>query len=312
MEILQRKWQGVVAACIALVLVAVSPQPAWAAESGSLVLVGGATGRQGSAVVDELLRRGYGVRALTRNPGSERAAQLAERGVEVVQGDYADRASLERALKGIDRFFYYSGFSLKEVEEGANVIAAAKAAGVRHLVYSSGAAAEPGVGMAGAAKMQIEEAIVASGVPYTVFRPVAFMENFDGQQKRFAKMGLVDSRAPDRELTFIAIRDIGFLVGEAFDHPDDWLGKAINIGSDSMTVAECAATFAKVMGRDVPYNRMPLEEYLEAMPKPLRPLFRWYEEQGYTADVAGLRSRYPGLLTLEAYLRSTGWENWQE
>jgi uncharacterized protein YbjT (DUF2867 family) len=291
---------------------AVSPHPLYAAESGKRVLVGGATGRQGTAVVDELLRRGYAVRALTRNPSSERAAQLADRGIEVVQGDYADPASLASALEGIDRFFYYSGFSMKEVDEGANVITAAKSAGVRHLVYSSGAAAEPGVGMAGAAKMQVEEAIVASGVPYTVLRPVAFMENFDGQQKRFATMGLVDSRAPDRELTFIAIRDIGFLVGEAFDHPDEWLGKAINIGSDSMTVTECAATFTEVMGRDVPYNRMPVEEYLETMPKPIRPLFRWYEEHGYKADVAGLRSRYPNLLTLESYLRATGWENWQE
>ena len=48
------------------------------------------------------------------------------------------------------------------------------------------------------------------------------------------------------------------------------------------------------------------------MPKPLRPLFRWYEEVGYTADVEGLRERYPGLVTLEEYLRATGWENWEE
>ena len=48
------------------------------------------------------------------------------------------------------------------------------------------------------------------------------------------------------------------------------------------------------------------------MPKPLRPLFRWYDEVGYTADVDALRKRYPDMLTLEQYLRATGWANWQE
>jgi len=57
---------------------------------------------------------------------------------------------------------------------------------------------------------------------------------------------------------------------------------------------------------------MPLEEYLASMPKSLQPLFRWYDEVGYTADVDGLRKRYPDMLTLEQYLRATGWANWQE
>lgn len=275
------------------------------------ILVGGATGRQGTAVVDELLARGYEVRGLTRKPDGKRAQALRDKGVEVVQGDYADPDSLLAAIDGIERMFFYSGRSANEVGEGENVVAAAKAAGIRQLVYSSGAAAEPGNGLEGAAKMQVELAIVESGVPYTVVRPVAFMENFDRQQARFAKNGMVDSRAPERMLAFIAIRDVGFLVGEAFDNPDEWRGVAVNIAGDEMTVAETAATFGRVMGREVPYNRMPLEEYLASMPKPLRPLFRWYDEVGYSADVDGLRKHYPKLITLEAYLRESGWEDWQ-
>jgi len=275
------------------------------------ILVGGATGRQGTAVVDELLARGYEVRGLTRKPDGTKAVALREKGVEIVQGDYGDPDSLRAAMAGIERMFFYSGFSRNEVEEGANVVTAANAAGIRQLVYSSGAAAEPGKGLQGAAKMEVELAIVASGVPYTVLRPVAFMENFDRQQARFAKNGMVDSRAPERMLYFIAVRDVGFLVGEAFDEPDEWLGVAVNIAGDEMTVAETAATFGRVMGREVPYNRRPLEAYLESMPKPLRPLFRWYDETGYSADVVGLRKRYPDLATLDAYLRTTGWEDWQ-
>jgi uncharacterized protein YbjT (DUF2867 family) len=282
------------------------------AANAETLLVGGATGRQGSAVVDELLARGYAVRAMTRSPDSESAQALRERGIEVVYGDYADPDSLVEATDGVTRMFFYSGFSRNEVEEGRNVIEAAKAAGIEQLVYSSGAAAEPGVGLAGSAKEQVELAILASGIPYTVLRPVAFMENFDRQQKRTANSGIVDSRAPDRQLCFIAVRDIGFFVGEAFDKPGDWLGKAVNIAGDCMTVEYYVATFSRVMGRPVTYTRLPLEEYLQSMPKPLRPLFKWYDEVGYTADVEGFRARYPSLLTLEAYLRTTGWENWQE
>ena len=268
--------------------------PALAAES-STVLVGGATGRQGGAVVTELLERGYSVRGLTRKPESKGALALQELGVEVVQGDYGDPQSLLAAMDGVDKVFFYSGFSANEVAEGQNVIDAAKTAGIRYLVYSSGAAAEPGVGVVGSAKAQVELAIVESGLPYTVFRPVAFMENFDRQQKRTAKMGIIDSRDVNRELHFIAIRDIGFLVGEAFDHPDEWQGKALNIASDSMTVQEYVDTYSLVMGREVTYTQLPLEQYLQSMPKPLRPLFRWYEEVGYEADVDGLRKRYPDL-----------------
>jgi uncharacterized protein YbjT (DUF2867 family) len=214
-------------------------------------------------------------------------------------------------MEGVSRVFFYSGFSRNEVAEGKNVIVAANEAAIDHLIYSSGAAAEPGHGIEGAAKMQVEIALVESGVPYTVFRPVAFMENFRGQQARTDKNGITDSRAPDRLLHFISIPDIGFLVAEAFDFPEQWKGVAVNIASDVMTVREYVDTYSKVMGREVAYNRQPLEEYLAAMPKPLRPLFDWYDKVGYEADVEELRRRYPNLITFEQYLRDTGWEDWQ-
>jgi uncharacterized protein YbjT (DUF2867 family) len=182
-------------------------------------------------------------------------------------------------MQGIERVFFYSGFSRDEVAEGSNFIAAAKASGIKHLIYSSGAAAAPENGLAGAAKMLVELEILDSGVPYTILRPVAFMENFDRQQARTLQNGIRDSRDPERMLHFIAIQDIGLLVAEAFENPGQWL--------------------------------LPLDEYLEMFPQPLRPLFRWYDEVGYTADVKGLREQYPQLMTLEQYLRATGWENWK-
>lgn len=282
-----------------------------AAAAPETILVMGATGRQGGAVVDELLARGYAVRGMTRSPQGKKARRLAERGVAVVQGDYRDPDSLRAALDGVHGAFYYSGLSQDELGEALNVIAAAGQAAIEHLVYSSGAAAEPGVGMPDAAKTRAELALRDSGVPFTVLRPVAFMENFDRQQRRTWKQGIIDSRAPDRIVCFIAIRDIGFFAGEAFAHPDEWLGRRVNIAGDRMTLAELTATFGAVLGRDVAYVRRPLEEYLQGFPAPLRPLFRWYDEVGYDVDAAGWRARYPRLTTLDAYLRRTGWENWR-
>ncbi len=298
-----RKWAGMMLSVLlmtALVACAVAP------AAPETVLVGGATGRQGAAVIDELLARGYRVRALTRKPDGRKAQALVRPGVEVVQGDYGDPASLTAALQGVRKVFFYSGFSNNELQEGLNVLAAAEAAGVRHLVYSSGAAAEPGKGLPGP-KTDIELAIVAGDVPWTVLRPVAFMENYSGQRQRIIERGITDSRAPERELHLIAVRDIGLFVGEVFDNPGRWQGVATNIAGERLTVAEHVAAFSRVIGAPIAYNRLPLEEFLATLPKPLRPLFRWYDEVGYTADVTGFRAEFPQLQTFEAWLRSNSW-----
>ncbi len=281
------------------------------ADESRIILVTGATGRQGGAVVDELLSRGYTVRGMTRKPQGKKAQRLAGKDIEIVPGDYNDPDSLLAAMRGAYGVFYYSGFSRNEVGEGINVIEAARVAGVKHFVYSSGAAAAPGKGMEGAAKMQVELELRDSGVPFSVIRPVAFMENFRGQQARTAEKGVVDSRDPDRLVYFIAIRDIGFFAAEAFDHPDAWLGRGEDIAGDQMSLAGLTATYSDVMGRDIEYVQLPLDEYLATFPPPLRSLFRWYDEVGYSVDTASLRKQYSKLITLEQYLRATGWEDWE-
>jgi len=280
------------------------------AYADSTVLVGGATGRQGNAVIEQLNERGYAVRCMTRKPEGKKAQRIRERCTEIVQGDYGDPVSLDAAMSGVDKVFFYSGFSMNELQEGKNVIAAAQKAGVQHVVYTSGAASEPGKGVAGSAKTEVELALVDSGVPFTVLRPVAFMENFDRQQKRTLEKGIFDSRAPERIVVFISIPDIGFFVGEAFDDPERWLNSSANIAADLMTVEEYVDTYRRVTGANIAYTRLPLDEYLEMFPKPLRPLFRWYEETGYESSASSLQTvidRYPNLTGLEAYLRATGW-----
>src|SRR5436309_13817371 len=110
------------------------------------ILVTGATGQQGGALARLLLERGQRVRAMTRKPDSPAARALTGRGAELAAGDFDDRASLERAMQGIDAVFVVAtpaeaGVEA-EIRQATTVADAAKAAGVRHLVYSSVANAD--------------------------------------------------------------------------------------------------------------------------------------------------------------------------
>ena len=116
------------------------------------ILVTGATGRQGGAVIRHMLPRGWKLRALTRNPNGYAARQLSRQGVEVVQGDLEDPGSLERAARGVYGIFsvqdyWVSGFK-REVCQGKNLADIAKKTGVAHFIYSSVGGAERNTGIA--------------------------------------------------------------------------------------------------------------------------------------------------------------------
>src|ERR1700745_3370111 len=116
-----------------------------------LVLVTGATGKQGGAVVEVLLTRGHQVRALTRDSASPAAKRLHEQGVEIASGDFTDHDSLVCAARGVDAVYAmstpYEQGAEKETAQGITITDAAKAAGVSHFVYSSVASANraPGI-----------------------------------------------------------------------------------------------------------------------------------------------------------------------
>src|SRR5258705_8034702 len=152
--------------------------------SGKLtVLVTGATGQQGGHLVRELIARGHSVRALTRKPESAGAAALAARGVTIVPGDFEDQGSLESAARGVDTLFAMatpleSGVNA-ETRAGINIVRAASAVGVSHLVYSSVAGADRASGVPHFdSKFEVEKEIRRSAVPFTIVAPVFFMENF--------------------------------------------------------------------------------------------------------------------------------------
>src|SRR5258707_11729314 len=106
-----------------------------------LVLVRGATGKQGGAVVEALLTRGHQVRALTRNTASPAANRLRQQGVEIAVGDFTHHDSLVRAARGVDAVYAmstpYEQGAEKEIAQGITITDAAKAAETAHITYSS-------------------------------------------------------------------------------------------------------------------------------------------------------------------------------
>src|SRR5258706_16436954 len=151
-----------------------------------IIAVTGATGQQGGAVARRLLTEGWKVRALTRDANKPAATELAAAGAEIVAGDMDNRAELDAAFKGVYGVFSVQNYWLPnvgfdgEIKQGKNVADAAKAAGVQHLVYSSVGSAHRGMGQKHFdSKWIIEQYIQSLDVPYTILRPVFFMENYN-------------------------------------------------------------------------------------------------------------------------------------
>ena len=147
------------------------------------ILVSGATGRQGGALLKYLLKGQWRVRALTRNPGGRAAAELAKTGVELAQGDMDDLESLKRAMKGVYGVYSVQDFwtvgARREVQQGKNMAEAARSAGVQHFLYSSVGGAERNSRISHwETKWEVENHIRKLGLPATMLRPAAFMENY--------------------------------------------------------------------------------------------------------------------------------------
>ena len=283
-----------------------------APEAAKIVLVTGATGTQGGAVARELIDRGYAVRGLTRNPDSERATALSELGIDVVKGDFDDAASLNAAMEGVYGVFavtnyWEHGFD-REVAHGKGLIDAAQKAAIKHFIFTSVAGADGGTGLSHFdSKAEIEVYLVNSGLDHTILRPVEFLDNLRYARDDIMSGHFVDPRDASKSHQWIAARDIGFFVGEAFDYPDIWVGAAENIAGVQMTLAEFVAALSEVTGVDVQYGQIDWDDYQIAQGAELTEMVRWFDNEGYSVDVAGLRSRYPGLTTLRDYLLTEGW-----
>jgi len=279
-----------------------------------LIVVTGATGKQGGAVARSLLDRGFRIRAFTRNPQKPEAQALAARGAEVVQGDMEeDRSAMERALEGAYGVFsvqnYWETGYDGEVQQGKTVADAAKAAGVEHFVYSSVGSAHRQTGLSHfESKWEVENHVRELDLRYTILRPVFFMQNWEMMRRMVLGGTLAQPLDPDKPFQQVAVEDIGAFAAIAFENPDRWIGREVDLAGDEPTMLEIAETFGRVIGREVSYYQVPWDQFEEQMGEEYAVMYRWFNDMGYEADIAALRQEYPELTTFERYLRAHGWE----
>ena len=275
-----------------------------------MILVTGATGKQGGAVARQLVARGSQVRALVRDRRKPAAQAIASLGIELVRGDLSDRASVEKALQGVTGVFSVQalGSVTDEVRQGILLADLSKAAGVNHFVYSSVAAAGEKTGIPHfESKWQIEEHIRKIGLPNTIIRPVFFMENWNYQRDSILSGTVGLPLDPVRKLQQIAVEDIGVFAAMAFTDPSQWIGRAIDIAGDDLSMLETANAFSEVLGRKVSYVQISWDKALETQGKELTVMFRWLNEVGFSFNIEELRKIHPGLRSLKDALIAQGW-----
>jgi uncharacterized protein YbjT (DUF2867 family) len=284
-------------------------------SQSKLVLVTGATGKQGGACVEALLTRGHQVRALTRNSASPAAKRLRERGVEIAVGDFTDHDSLVRAARGVDAVYAmstpYEQGAEKETAQGITITDAAKTAGVAHLICSSVASANRATGIGHFdGKYKVEKHLQQSGVSYTIVAPVFFMENLlEPWTLPSLRQGKLAMALPDsRSLQQIATADIGAFVATVIERENTVFGRRFEIAGDELTGEEAAAILSKVIGREVQYEGFP-SEVLRAQSEDMARMFEWFDSTGYAADIENLHRDFPEVKwhTFEEWARKQDW-----
>ncbi|MCH5583437.1 NmrA/HSCARG family protein [Shimazuella sp. AN120528] len=279
-------------------------------HTDKLILVLGATGQQGGAVLNHLVKAGWRVRALTRDKNSKKAKSLVQKNIEIVEADIENLPALNLAMQGVYGVFSVQPFEPidieKEVQMGINVADAAKKAGVEHFIYTSFEGAEEQAKFRDLAKWEIEKHIQSIGLPATIFRLPMFMENF----LTFTHYGLqngvyADATQPNIPVNLIAIEDIGVFVSLAFDHPNEYVGKTISLASDAVTPPNIAAAISRVSGTTITYKQIPMEA-LRKQDEEIAKVYDWINQGKSRVDLAYLRKLHPNLTTFDKWLDKKG------
>ncbi|WP_201377588.1 NmrA/HSCARG family protein [Ktedonobacter sp. SOSP1-52] len=275
-------------------------------RTDKIILVTGATGRQGGATARHLMAAGWHVRVFSRDRNSPAARALLQAGAEVVQGDNDDRASLRAAMKSV-----YGVFSIQfasyddEVRQGKNVAEVAKEVSVQHFVYASTAGAPDQARLRPFSKWAVEQHIQALKLPTTILRPTAFMDYIIGPTFGVPRGSFTSSFNPDVAVQLIAVDDIGAFVALAFEHPNFYVGKTLEIAGDALTPPQIAAAISRTIGRTLPSVHIPIET-LRQQNADAALAYDFVNKGGYQADIPTLRKLHPGLRDFATWLEKEG------
>ncbi|MDT5026935.1 MAG: hypothetical protein QOE61_3361 [Micromonosporaceae bacterium] len=275
-------------------------------DSSGTVAVVGATGQQGAATVDALLRRGMHVRALTRNTGSDAARALTDRGVTVVEADLEAPESIRNALSGAAMAFAMTTYdgpkgTEGEVANGKVIVDAAGDVELPFLVYSSVGGAERNTGIPHfESKRRIEEFLTGT-VPANFVRPTFFMENLLQLIARDGDQLIVRMPMPDGiPLQLISVRDIGNVASALLANADP-SAPPIEIAGDELTGSQIADAVGQRLGTSATFVEVPLDVLGDDQDR--KKMFKWFTTlPSYRADLGRTRELAPDVENLSTWL----------
>jgi len=235
-------------------------------EDTKKILITGATGNVGGAVLNHLTATDVDLRMLTRT--ESKAQALKDRGVEdVVVGDFLEPETLGPALEGVDTVFLLTPIDPQQVPQANNVIRAAKESGnepriVRLSVHQASHTAPTRISRQHA---QIEDELTSSGLPYTLLRPQSFMQNTLMVAPTVASEGKIYQPFKDGKLGMIDARDIGEVAAKVLAE-EGHEGKVYTLtGPAAISFYDVAETLSEELGKEVNYIEISLEAAKAAM-----------------------------------------------
>jgi uncharacterized protein YbjT (DUF2867 family) len=266
-----------------------------------MILVIGATGNQGGKLINQLMLSGtYTVRGMTRDLNTEKVKNLINTGVDMVEGTMDDVDSLKAAFNGVYGVFFVAigpESIEQEVTRGTNVVDTAKYAGVKHIVFSGVSGGNRKIGVPRfETKGAIESIIKESNIPYTIIRPVSFMDNFNREMDKIKSGRLSGILSPQKKQWFIAVQNIAEFAYASFDRPEEFIGKEIDLAGDVMNLTEVAEIFSTVLKTDIKYKYIE-ENDRERVPEYIKTMTKFYEAEGYSVDVQELKNEWDIPLT---------------
>lgn len=288
------------------------------------ILVVGATGKQGGAVINALLNFPsntttipFHILAVTRNTHSEKARSFASnQNITVVQGGLTIPSSIFEAHQPIYGVFCVTvpGKAGDEEKQAKSVIDAAIANNVQHFIFSSVDRGGPGVSDTNptqiphfASKHHIEEYLkdkAGTKMTWTILRPAAFMDNMAQgfMAKAFSSMW---SSVGDKPLQMVSCRDLGVFAAKAFADPEKYKGAALSLAGSELNVHQGRKVFRQTIGSDMPETWGFVGSGIRTMNGDLGSMFKWFRTNGYGADIEALRKDYPELQDFAKWLKES-------
>jgi uncharacterized protein YbjT (DUF2867 family) len=299
------------------------------------ILITGATGKQGGAVINALLAKDssdFLLLAVTRNRDSPAAKKLAAKSsiIKLIEGDLDSIPALFQAAKQaagtVPIWGVYSvqlsmgkGVTLEgEVRQGKGLIDESIKAGIKHFVYSS-------VDRGGDEKSWTDATVVPhfktkheiehhlrdstsngkSSMNWTILRPTAFMENLEPVFATKIFLTMIRDTLKDKPLQWVATEDIGYFAAEAFTTPETWSKKAISITGDELTFVQLSEAFEHATGGPAGTTFGILGKALKVGVKEIGIMVNWFRDEGYGADLTKVRQLNPGIKTMEQWVKNS-------